>query len=525
MAIDAKVEDPTQRPELIIGLVCPLGTRIDDLVRTISQELAYFGYSSETIHLSKLLDAWKPGRLTTETDEASRISFRQDAAFRLRKLAGVDVLARAAIAAIRDRRRTLTGDANKPANATAFILRQLKHPGEVTLLRRAYGPSFILIAGHAPETARERNFLNVLAEKDGKAQATLEHKNIAPRLMHADDKENRPGDEAKFGQDTRNTYPLADCFVRVVDREPADIRRFVHLLFGHPFISPRPEELSMHLAYAHSLRSSDERRQVGAVIVKRTARGEAKLQDAAIVAAGMNEVPRRQGGPYWDGDTQDARDQRLLQSGLSPEDRIKRDTLGEIAARLKAAGWLSAEVRDLGDALPLRLLELLRDSQFSDISEFMRQVHAEMSALLDAARRGVAVQGLEMYVTTFPCHNCAKHIIGAGIAKVIYLQPYPKSRAEILHHEEIALDPENQGSIEDRVLFQPFAGVAPRQFDLFSMAARGRKNGRGLLDWEKARLALSPAIVPQNAAATYLVSEREQISQLHPEYEWDGSLA
>lgn len=524
MANDAKITNKPERPELIVGLVCPLGTRIDDLIRTIGEELASFGYSTQVIHLSNLLDAWEPGKLRAQTDEATRIGHRQEAAFRLRKLAGADVLARAAIASIREHRRRATGDPNQPASATAYILRQLKHPTEVSLLRGVYGGSFFLLAGHAPEVTRERHFLDVLAEKDGKAQPTLEHKNVAPRLMYRDDKENRPGDEAKFGQDTRNTYPLADCFIRVVDREPADVRRFFSLIFGHPFISPRPEELSMNLAHAHALRSSDERRQVGAVIVKRTPGGE-KVWDAAIVAAGMNEVPRRQGGPYWDGDNPDARDQRLLQSGLSREDRIKHDTLGEIATRLREADWLSEKVCGFGEELPARLLELLRDSQFSDISEFMRQVHAEMAALLDAARRGVAVQGLEMYVTTFPCHNCAKHIIGAGIAKVIYLQPYPKSRAEVLHREEIALDPENQGSIEDRVLFQPFTGVAPRQYgQLFSMATRGSKSGQTLSEWEKARLALIPPSVSPHAADAYILTERDELSRLHEEYKWDRSL-
>ena len=42
-----------------------------------------------------------------------------------------------------------------------------------------------------------------------------------------------------------------------------------------------------------------------------------------------------------------------------------------------------------------------------------------------------------MYVTTFPCHNCAKHIIAAGLERVVYLEPYPKSRAKTLYDEDI----------------------------------------------------------------------------------------
>jgi deoxycytidylate deaminase len=44
-----------------------------------------------------------------------------------------------------------------------------------------------------------------------------------------------------------------------------------------------------------------------------------------------------------------------------------------------------------------------------------------MSALLDADRRGVAVQGATLHTTTFPCHNCARHIVGAGIDRVVFI--------------------------------------------------------------------------------------------------------
>ena len=39
-----------------------------------------------------------------------------------------------------------------------------------------------------------------------------------------------------------------------------------------------------------------------------------------------------------------------------------------------------------------------------------------------------------MYMTTFPCHNCAKHIIASGIINVYYIEPYAES--EILEYAE-----------------------------------------------------------------------------------------
>lgn len=50
-------------------------------------------------------------------------------------------------------------------------------------------------------------------------------------------------------------------------------------------------------------------------------------------------------------------------------------------------------------------------------------VHAEQNALLSAARFGISVEGAHMYTTMQPCFGCAKEIVQAKIAKVIYLHP------------------------------------------------------------------------------------------------------
>lgn len=54
----------------------------------------------------------------------------------------------------------------------------------------------------------------------------------------------------------------------------------------------------------------------------------------------------------------------------------------------------------------------------------VRTVHAEMNALIQCARFGVATEGTEMYVTHFPCLQCTKHIIQSGIKKIYYESDY-----------------------------------------------------------------------------------------------------
>lgn len=51
-------------------------------------------------------------------------------------------------------------------------------------------------------------------------------------------------------------------------------------------------------------------------------------------------------------------------------------------------------------------------------------VHAEQNAIADAAKRGVSIDKSTIYVTHYPCINCAKMIIASGIKKVIYLNDY-----------------------------------------------------------------------------------------------------
>lgn len=119
----------------------------------------------------------------------------------------------------------------------------------------------------------------------------------------------------------------------------------------------------------------------------------------------------------------------------------------------------------------------LKDTRVMDILEFGRQIHAEMSALVDAARLGRSVLGGTLYCTTFPCHMCTKLILGSGIKRVVYIEPYPKSYAEDMYSHSISLE-HNTNSDEPTVLFQPFTGVAPFRYrDLFEKGRRKDKLG------------------------------------------------
>jgi dCMP deaminase len=56
----------------------------------------------------------------------------------------------------------------------------------------------------------------------------------------------------------------------------------------------------------------------------------------------------------------------------------------------------------------------------------VHEIHAELNAVLFAAKNGIAINECTMYVTLRPCDQCLKNIIQSGIKKVIYLEEYDK---------------------------------------------------------------------------------------------------
>lgn len=54
----------------------------------------------------------------------------------------------------------------------------------------------------------------------------------------------------------------------------------------------------------------------------------------------------------------------------------------------------------------------------------VRTIHAELNALLQCARYGVATQGVDVYCTDLPCRHCARSLVQAGVQRIYYVRPY-----------------------------------------------------------------------------------------------------
>lgn len=456
-ALGALVSQEPQRHPLVLGLVAPLGTALDPVIRLIERSIARFDYRSETVHMSQLLDSvtgelWEPLPARNERGYHEK---RMDAGDTLRTLTGSGgALAALSISRIAQLRESAS-------DSIAFVVRSLKHPDEVQMLRHVYGDAFSLLAVSSSHDERRDVMVDALSLF---ADARPE----AERLIERDE-----ADEAakKFGQNVREVFTMADVYIPVAKGYDAakDVDRFIGSLFGEPFLTPTAAEEAMKFAANASMRSAALGRQVGAALIPRL---------GTPVVAGTNEVPKPGGGQYWADDEPDHRDFRI---GVDPNPAYIKRVLQDVLERLSAAGWLMDNFAAVpSEQLVQRALDSegpLRGARLAALIEFTRCLHAEQAAIINAARAGVQTEGSVLYSTTFPCHECTKMIIGAGVAEVQYIEPYPKSLADRLFRDLINTEPAvrpTEGSGDGRVDYRPFQGIAPRRYELAFTAAERR---------------------------------------------------
>lgn len=468
-------------PELFFGLAGPIGTDIGAVSQALTERLELRGYTPHPIKITEKLLEIEDEALPTELQgkDRSQKGFFSKTLFKINfanQLCSVlndsSVMASIAIDAIRDQRKALVGDYDKESERSAFIIHQLKRPTEVELLRGIYGPRFFLISAMAPRETRSKALRDRIRLESPTRTDETTLANHVETLLNRDYNE----DSSAFGQQLRDTFHLADLFVDTVDLQilRSTINRFVDLLFGKNDITPNKREYGMYMAKSASLRSADLSRQVGAAIFS---------DDGELITQGCNEVPKALGGTYWDGEEPDYRDIKLT---FDPNERQKKEIVRDILYRLNDAGLFKKDTADRPidiEVLTTQTLEkntdindkikgCLRDSFVMDLTEYGRVVHAEMVAVCDAARLGRPIKGSTLYCTTFPCHNCTKHILASGIKRVIYIEPYPKSKALDLHGNEVSLEEEKF----NRVSFVPFTGVSPMRYR--SLFQKGRRKGR-----------------------------------------------
>jgi deoxycytidylate deaminase len=428
--------------------------------------------------------------------EDERISESMKAGNEIRRIIDhADGVVRLALSEIHSSRASLneSQDVTVPAERCCFIIISLKRAEELKTLRSLFGQRVLLASIYEPREQRIENLCRRIASSKNSSDPDA-HKEIAEQLIDTDQKERSNA----LGQRLEDVFQRADVFLKAGPTLREDARRFIQLLFQAPYITPTVDELLMFQARATAQRSADLSRQVGAVIATET--GE-------ILATGCNEVPRAGGGVIWDAVAGTERDYRDYKLGQDPAAGAKKEIVAELLEALSNAKWLIAEKaernsEDLAQDALFIDPKPLAGTAVADLLEFGRIVHAEMAAICDAAMRGISVRGSTLYCTTFPCHMCARHIIAAGIHRVVYIEPYPKSRAKKLYKRAIQVDQDREAD-NDAVKFEAFVGIAPSRFlDLFEMVKR--KDGQGY-----ALKPTAPSQAPKGVTLGSLVADIE----------------
>lgn len=458
--------DDTVTAEIVIALCGPMGTPLHPVADMIARLLRGEEYKYRKVDVIRLSDQIrKYSRLSDEPTKAELI----EAGNQLRKDHGHAVLAQIAIQEVTLARAALEVPENKhQTNLFAtndngvdavspdhvvrhcHIIDSIKTLDELKLLRSVYGDMLHVVGVYAPIELR----IQRLAREAGDE--------VVQTLIDRDS-----GEEVEYGQRVRDTFPLADFFLRSDTNTDSQlevrVRRFLDLMLGNRIITPTVAERAMYAAYSAARNSACLSRQVGAAITNDV--GE-------ILATGWNDVPKPFGGLYQNITLIESPDDDHRcwnkDGGKCFNDEEKSLLSKTIINGLVKAGYIT-EVNRAEAERAVR-----KDSKLKDLIEFSRAVHAEMHALLNAGGvHGSQIKGGKLFVTTYPCHSCARHLIAAGIREVYFVEPYRKSLATKLHPDAIT---ESEVDFK-KVRIIPFDGVAPARFlKFFSAPPDGRKD-------------------------------------------------
>lgn len=465
-----EISRPTE--ELVIGMVGAVGAGVTRTASALKEILEKdFGYIVQIIKASDIIrdNSSKTKIPSPATKGAERIKELQQVGTELRDKFGPDYIAAKAIELIALKRKSHGGyneDTQVPQPKKlrhATIIDSLKHPKEVDLLKRVYGGIYWQFTVFAPEKIRETRLNAIGVEK-------AELSGIFTR------DENDSGDH---GQKVSKTAYKSDFFIRNDgendDRLNKVINRFLEIVFNICVHTPTNDEAGMYSAVSAASKSACLSRQVGAAIYS---------DQGELVSVGWNDVPRANGGLYSQEDESD--DHRCYKWGdkICHNDKKKEELYDKIFGQLSTNGLLASGVTNS------KLRSALKNTPVKYLIEYSRSIHAEMEAIVSAGRTGKSgMVGGTLYTTTFPCHNCARHIVAAGISKVYYVEPYAKSLALELHSDSIS---PTEGEIK-KIAFLQYEGVGPESIlKLFHHGTERKSDGKACANDKKNAIPVLP---------------------------------
>lgn len=462
---------------LFIAMVGNVGSGVTTSSETIKDLLeSQYAYKVTILRISSLIEESSLGRHRnlTQLEPDDKVDAYQTCGNDLRKHFGDDYLARRAI----DYSLKNLG----PETRQAFIFDSFKHPAEIDVLKKAFEERLITFTVFSPARIRKQRLI-----RKGNSPKVIDG------IFDRDEFELE-----RHGQKVRETAYLSDFFVRNSQENKSSLRstisRYLEIIFRSKIHSPTADESGMAKAFGAAANSACLSRQVGAAVYD---------QNGKLLATGCNDVPKFGGGLYNE-DLGDGDDHRCFnwQDGHCHNDFEKNAIYQELVASI-----VPPRLGKKNDGFKDEIVRRIKMTRVKDLIEFSRSVHAEMDAIVSVSRHGTGstINGT-LYSKTFPCHNCARHIVAAGIKRVVFVEPYPKSLALKLHSDSITVRDEDQ---DDHVFFVQYEGVSPKVFPRYFNVEASRKAGGKVekIDPTTAR----PIGVPESQS--YLMEARRLAAQ------------
>ena len=301
-----------------------------------------------------------------------------------------------------------------------FVIECFRNPYEIEFFRSRYA-EFYLLSISAKKSIREKRI--------GKNFSTIRDKRDEGTSIKA-------GDMYKL--DVRSCVLLSDIAILNdyggKQRFFEKILRFIALIRNPGCIPPNDDELYMHIAYSHSLKSTCISRKVGAVIIG---------PKGYILGAGWNNPGDGQVGcgmrhkddllnieciPL----TSNSKDLTKFKRILSENDSkyiCYKDIMSEI--------YTDKKLNIFSDNCSEKCITKISSEIGIKRLEFCRALHAEENAILQSAKiGGMPIENGTIYTTTYPCELCAKKLYQIGIRTIYYTEPYPESISDQVFLED-----------------------------------------------------------------------------------------
>ena len=373
------------RKALMLGVTGSFGSGCT----TLAEALGKFGYTRVPLS-SRIKKIWKDRHKTKGSTTPSRKEL-QDLGNEIRKTEGPKAFAESAIT-----------DAEKLKGESLIVFDGIRNTAEIELLRD-YFPNFFLITVWCPQKVR---WERVKGDYNGSQSDFIQ-----------DDKRDS-NEELDYGQQVQLCVDKADIVIRNDEQHTpkaaatrileSKIKQYIELLKGETLRIPHHDEMAMAIAYTTSLRSMCLKRTVGAIITD---------LNGVVISTGYNENP-------------EPLQPCIMSFKYCYKDSYLKAHFESLIESNTECPYCKKSFHSLGENFKCPSCNKSLIPAFSPDRGMSRctAIHAENMAIMNAA--GKNLKDTILYTTTFPCAQCARQIVYAGISEVVYIEPYPDPDSE-----------------------------------------------------------------------------------------------